>query len=93
MIDFEKDENFQKADEEAFYRSGLVASGSFIDMDEYDQDAVIRYGQLMYEYGTKSMITEQQKRQEAKELEEREKARAYQFPIGKVVPALRQEED
>ena len=36
---------------------------------------------------------EQKLRQQAKELKEREKARAYQFPIGKVVPALRQEED
>lgn len=39
------------------------------------------------------MITEQQKKQEQRELEEREKARAYQFPIGKVVPELKREED
>lgn len=36
---------------------------------------------------------EQKLRQEQKELEEREKARAYQFPIGKIVPELRREED
>lgn len=33
------------------------------------------------------------KRQEKRELEERELARAYQFPIGKATPELRQEED
>lgn len=59
MIDFETDEQFKKADEEAFYRSGLIASGSFIDMDEFDQDAVTRYGQLMYEYGIEAARCEQ----------------------------------
>jgi hypothetical protein len=40
------------------------------------------------------MNEQQQKlRQEQRELEEREKARAYQFPIGKVVPDFKQGED
>jgi hypothetical protein len=40
-------------------------------------------------------MNEQQRklRQEQKELEEREKARAYQFPIGKVLPDFKQGED
>lgn len=36
---------------------------------------------------------EQKLRQQAKELKEREKARAYQFPIGKVLPDFKQGED
>ena len=36
---------------------------------------------------------EQSLRQEQKELEEREKARAYQFPIGKILPDFKQGED
>ena len=40
------------------------------------------------------MNEQQQKlRQEQKELEEREKARAHQFPIGKVLPDFKQGED
>jgi hypothetical protein len=36
---------------------------------------------------------EQSLRQEQREQEEREKARAYQFPIGKMVPEFKQGED
>ena len=36
---------------------------------------------------------EQKLRQEQRELEEREKSRAYQFPMGKIVPDLRSKEE
>jgi hypothetical protein len=42
---------YKEAEDEAFYFSGLVAQGSFEDMDEYDQEAVLKYGKMMYDYG------------------------------------------
>lgn len=42
--------------EELMYKSGLVAQGSFDDMDSYDKEAVQKYADLMVEQALKDVL-------------------------------------